>query len=105
MTTDTECPGYWCPGQHGGDHDHSPVPFVGSWMPQEVYAPLPDHPANATARECWFCHRPSGFEDVESLTVTLPDGSRGVVCGRCVEKSDVGPDVPLDYQEYEGGPG
>jgi hypothetical protein len=51
---------------------------------------------------CWFCRRATGFEDYDSQVVTLPDGSTGVICSRCVDKADVGPDVPLTYEEQEG---
>jgi hypothetical protein len=51
---------------------------------------------------CWFCHRATGFDDLESRTVTLPDGEVGVLCGPCIDKADVGPDVPLTYEQQEG---
>ena len=50
---------------------------------------------------CFWCRRATGFEDYDSQIVTLPDGSTGVICGRCVERADVGPDVPLDLTEGE----
>lgn len=54
---------------------------------------------------CWFCRRAVRSDDIESRTVTLPDGSEGVLCGPCIDKADVGPDVPLDMtDDREGQP-
>jgi hypothetical protein len=74
-----------CPGRAGGEHE---LAFRYSRAPRTSW--------------CFLCRRATGFDDYDSRTVTLPDGSEGVVCGRCIERADVGPDVPLTYEMQEG---
>ena len=50
---------------------------------------------------CWFCKRAIRHDDYEArrvLVVSLEEW----VCGPCWSKADVGPDVPLTYEEQEG---
>ena len=47
---------------------------------------------------CWLCRRALRLDDDEAVRV-LVEGRDEWVCGRCVEQADVGPGVPLSYEE------
>lgn len=50
---------------------------------------------------CWFCRRAVLHTDDDARLVLVDDRDEWV-CGSCWSKADVGPDVPLTYEEQEG---
>jgi hypothetical protein len=47
---------------------------------------------------CFWCRRAVVFDDMEARRLDNDEW----MCGDCWSKADVGPDVPLTYEEQEG---
>lgn len=70
-----------CPAKAGGDHDHTPEPFVPGWMPWSAYGwptGLPDHPVNARYEPVRFVE--TWEEDAEGWVTTPLDYMRQGDC-------------------------